>query len=146
MSGGAPAGGVRRVTVFAVGPVDYGVLGRIPRSLPLPATLPASILHDGAEFPVVDLPAAFGIDLAADTERRLFLVEEGAARRALLVDRLVGTETFDLNAVQPLPAVYPEDERRRWRGLLPRPDGTIVALLCLEGLPLAADAEACGEG
>ena len=138
MSGGG------RITVFAVGEVEYAVTGRIPRSLPAPAPLPSVVRHGEVDFPVVDLPAAVGAGRAAGSEPLLFLVEEGAVRRALLVERLVGAETADLEAVQPVPALYPETERRRWRGLLPRPDGRIIVLLRLEGLPVAGGNSAGG--
>jgi hypothetical protein len=142
----AAFGGQTRLTIFAVGEVEYAVAGRIPRSLPAPRVLPPEVRHGEAAFPLVDLPRAFGVGGMVDAERWIFLVEEGAVRRALLADRLVGHESFDLGALQPIPAVYPEGERRRWRGLLPRPDGSLVVLLRLEGLPTLGDGAAGGEG
>jgi chemotaxis signal transduction protein len=147
-----------RTTLFGVGEVEYAVIGRVPRILPATRPLPERIDHAGAAFPVLDLPALLGGGEAAaggGAESLLLLVEEAsgdaeagghdgepggpgftgqAVRRALVVERLSGTEELDPTAVQPVPAVYPERERRRWRGLLPRPDGRVAVLLDLSGL------------
>lgn len=144
MTGGGPERPVR-VVVLAVGEVEYAVAGRIARSLPAPAELPSTLHHGEADFPAVDLPAAFGAGLAPGAEPWVFLVEADGVRRALLAERLVGTETIDPEAVQPVPAVYPPAERRRWRGLLPRPDGRVLVLLSLEGLPTVAGPARQGE-
>jgi hypothetical protein len=137
-----------RATVVAVGGVEYLVAGRVPRLLPAPRPLPPRFEHGGQDFPVVDLPAAFASGGAADGEPLMLLIEQGpegadgrVLRRALVVERLVGTEVLDPEAVQPVPAVYPESERRRWRGLVPRPDGRVAVVLRLEGLPAAGTPE-----
>jgi hypothetical protein len=148
--------GVARITLFAVGDVEYAVAGRILRTLPAPAApppgsdrggaeLPAGggaapataprVRHGDADYPVADLPRALGAPLAPGAEPLLLLVDDGGVRRALLVERLVGAEPFDPGAVQPIPAVYPEPERRRWRGALPRPGGRVTVLVDLAGLP-----------
>jgi len=142
-----------RATAFAVGGVEYLVAGRIARSLPAPRPLPPRFEHGGDEFPVVDLPAVFGSGEASECGPLLLLVERrsgetsggAVVRRALVVEELVGTEVLDADALQPVPAVYPEAERRRWRGLLPRPDGRVAVVLRLEGLDGGA-AAAEGEG
>jgi chemotaxis signal transduction protein len=143
MTAPAPGNGrPPRATAFAVGGVEYLVTGRVARSLPAPRPLPPRFEHGGEEFPVVDLPALFGSAEEPECGPLLLLVERrtgeeaggGTVRRALVVERLVGTEVLDADAVQPVPAVYPEDERRRWRGLLPRPDGRLAVVLRLEGL------------
>jgi hypothetical protein len=123
-----------RLAVFAAGEVEYAVAGRVPRSLPAPSPLPRAVRHAEALYPVVDLAEAFGLAAAPGGERLLFLVEDGAVRRALVVERLVGAESFDLERVEPIPEIYPEAERRRFRGLLLRPDGGLVVLLRLEAL------------
>jgi hypothetical protein len=130
-----------RLAVFAVAGVDCAVAGRVVRSLPVPRPLPAAIRHGEAEFPVVDLAAALGAATPAEAERLLFLVEEGAVRRALVIERLVGAESFDLESVLPVPALYPEAERRRFHGLLPRAAGSLVVLRRPAGLPASG-----GEG
>lgn len=129
-----------RATLFGVGEVEYAVTGRVPRILPALEPLPERIDHAGAAFPVVDLPALFGGGTNGE-ESLLLLVEESGdgggappVRRALLVERLSGTEALDPAAVQTVPAVYPEHERRRWRGLISRPDGRVTVLLDLSGL------------
>ncbi len=135
-----------RATLFGVGGVEYAVAGRVPRILPATRPLPERIDHAGAAFPVVDLPAllngggaAAGAGGTNGAEPLLLLVEEAgdggpAVRRALVVERLSGTEALDPAAVQTVPAVYPERERRRWRGLVPRTDGRVTVLLDLAGL------------
>jgi len=150
----APAGNGRapRATAFAVGGVEYLVAGRVARSLPAPRPLPPRFEHGGTEFPVVDLPALFASAEEPEFGPLLLLVErpgdEGTGgatvRRALVVERLVGTEVLGADALQPVPAVYPENERRRWRGLLPRPDGRIAVVLRLEGLDGGDAAEGGG--
>jgi hypothetical protein len=150
-SPGAPRNGrPPRATAFAVGGVEYLVAGRVARSLPASRPLPPRLEHGGHPFPVVDLPGLFGAGGGADCEPLLLLVEQAEAgpaervlRRALVVERLVGTELLDPDALLPVPAVYPEPERRRWRGLIARPDGRVAVVLRLAGLP-AAGAE--GEG
>lgn len=140
-----------RAAVFTVGGVEYAVTGRVPRSLPAARPLPAAVDHDGREFPVVDLPALFGFDGAAADgavvegggadgggEPLLLLVEQGGLRRALVVDGLAGLETLDHAELQPVPEVYPPAERRRWQGLLPRPDGRVLVVPRLEELSPAA--------
>jgi hypothetical protein len=148
----AGKGRAPRATVFAVGGVEYLVAGRVPRSLPAPRPLPSRFEHGGDDFPVVDLPAAFASAGEAHCEPLMLLIEQrpeaGAdgrvLRRALVVERLVGTEILDPAAIQPVPAVYPESERRRWRGLVARPDGRVAVVLRLEGLPAAGAAEGKG--
>lgn len=133
-----------RATVFAVGGVEYAVTGRVPRSLPAIRPLPAAVAHGGADFPVVDLPALFGHEAGAGGEGLVLLVEQDGLRRALVVEEVVGLETLDPESLQPVPEVYPPAERRRWRGLLPREDGRVLAVPRLEELPVAAEAEGRG--
>lgn len=133
-----------RLTVFEVGEVEFAVSGRIPRSLPAPSPPPAAVRHGEQDFPVVEVGTALGAPAAAAAEPMLFLVDDQGCRRALLVERLIGAESFDLAALQPVPPVYPEAERRRWRGVLPRADGSLVVLLRLEELPVGGTT--AGEG
>lgn len=127
-----------RATLFGVGAVEYAVTGRVPRILPAVRPLPESVEHAGRSFPVADLPAILGGG-GDGGESLLLLVEEPATggdggspvRRALVIERLSGTEAIDPDALEPVPAVYPEPERRRWRGLLPRPDGRLAVLIDL---------------
>lgn len=149
------AGAGTRATAFAVGGVEYLVAGRVPRSLPAPRPLPPRLEHRGEQYPVIDLPALCGSREETECGPLVLLIEQepggrdggGALRRALVVERLLGSEVVDPEAVQPVPAAYPESERRRWRGLVPRPDGRLAVVLRLEGLPPAgAGAAAEGEG
>lgn len=127
-----------RATLFGVGGVEYAVTGRVPRILPAVRPLPGSIDHAGQSYPVADLPAILGGG-DGDGESLLLLVEQPAAdgdggppvRRALVIERLSGIEAIDPAALEPVPAVYPELERRRWRGLLPRSDGRLAVLVDL---------------
>lgn len=144
MSGGAAAGG--RLVVVAVGGVEYALAGRIARSLPAPAPLPEAIRHGGEDYPVVDLPALFRNGGPPAPDPWLLLVESGALRRALAVEDVMGVETVDRDSLQPVPPVYPEDERRRWEGLVPRPDGRVLVVLRLEPLPTVGAGDAAGEG
>jgi CheW-like domain len=143
---GAVSEPAARATVFTVGGVEYGVTGRVVRSLPAARPLPAELVHGGRSFPVVDLPGAFDVRPEVVGEELIFLVEQGDVRRALVVGEVVGREAFDPDAVQPVPALYPEPERARWGGLVLRPDGRLVVLLRLEGLPTTADGRTGGEG
>lgn len=139
----APAAEELAVTRFEVGEVSYAVPGRVVRLLPAPTPLPVEVKHDGHGFGFVDLrpPAAERED---DPEGAwLALVEDGAERAALLVDRLNGLDRLRWDEMQPVPAAYPESERRRWRGLWPLPDGRVVVCLELAGF---APAEGSPDG
>jgi CheW-like domain len=135
-----------RATVFAVGRVEYAVTGRVLRSLPATRPLPTEVVHDGGAFPVVDLPGAFGVEPAAAGEELIFLVEQEGVRRALVVEGVIGREVFAPETIQPVPANYPQSERARWNGLVLRPDGRLMVLLRLAGLPTSAHGLAGGEG
>lgn len=134
-----------RVMLVSVGAVLCAIRGRVWRSLPTIRPLPPTVHHEGREFPVLDLPRLFGVGRGESAEGGdlMLLLEQDDLRRALVVDGLGGFSELDPEALQPVPDTYPEAERRRWEGLLPRPDGGVLAVLRLAALPAGT---AAGEG
>lgn len=135
-----------RLTVLRVGDFEVAISGRVARTLPLGSPLPRDLAHGDARLPVVDLRVVLGVEEKEpvedqDEEQRKeqergdrlgVVVVQAGCSRALVADDLVGTELWELLAPQPLPALYSARERQPFAGLLPRPDGRVLALLDLE--------------
>lgn len=126
-----------RAVLISVGAVQYAVIGRVLRSLAAIRPLPQTVHHESHDFPVLDLPRLFGVGKEAtdDGSELILLIEQEGLRRALVVEGLAGFIDLDPSLLQPLPEIYPQEERRCWEGLLPRPDGRVLAVPRLVELP-----------
>jgi len=172
-----PHQAVERCALLAVDGVEYAVEAAwVRRSLPAPSPLPATILHGGTAYQLVDLRQLFGLpagsaaprqagDGPGGPERLILLIDRppgatasapapalapvasgGVYRIALVIDDLLGLEPLATGAAVPLPEVYRGPERRWFHGVLPRADGRITVLLRPEGLAPVAEPSPGPEG